>query len=354
MARSARWWTLSIIIFGFGCLYFLGPMLAPFITAAVFAYMANPLVNRLVKLKLPRSLAVLIIFVLTLILLFLLSLLLLPPLEKQIRILINKLPEVLAWLQVTAIPWISEKFDVEQLISLQGIQDAISTHWQQAGNFIQQTLITITRSGLSLLGFLVNFVLVFVVAFYLLRDWDAFVQGIEDLLPRRIAGTVIDLTKECNEVLGAFFRGQLLVMLCIGTIYTVGLSFIGLDLALLIGLVAGIITFIPYLGFAVGLIAGLIAAFFQFHDSIHLLYVFIVFGIGNMLEGMVLSPLLVGERIGLHPVAVIFAVLAGGQLFGFVGVLLALPVAAVIMVLLRFVKQHYVQSELYAPIDVDA
>jgi len=124
---------------------------------------------------------------------------------------------------------------------------------------------------------------------------------------------------------------------------------IGLDVALLIGLVAGVITFIPYLGFAVGLIAALIAAFWQFNDALHLVYVVIVFGIGNVLEGMVLTPLLVGDKVGLHPVAVIFSVLAGGQLFGFTGVLLALPVASVIMVLLGYVHQQYMSSELYQP-----
>jgi predicted PurR-regulated permease PerM len=171
--------------------------------------------------------------------------------------------------------------------------------------------------------------------------------NLRELLPRHKAAQTISIINECDEVLSAFFRGQLIVMLALGCIYAIGLKIVGIQVSLLIGLIAGLLSIVPYLGFSIGLILGLLAAAVQFHDGMHLIYVLIVFIIGNMLEGMVLTPWLVGDKIGLHPVAVIFAVLAGGQLFGFIGILLALPVAAVLMVLLRHLKHQYKNSALY-------
>lgn len=171
---------------------------------------------------------------------------------------------------------------------------------------------------------------------------------IREMLPRAMEPTVVRLAGECDEVLGAFLRGQLMVMLALGAVYSTGLWLIGLDVALIIGMAAGLLSFVPYLGFAIGLLAASIAAIVQYQDIMHFLMVLAVFGVGQMLEGMVLTPWLVGDRIGLHPVAVIFAVMAGGQLFGFFGILLALPVAAVVMVLLRHAHGRYLQSRLYA------
>ena len=156
------------------------------------------------------------------------------------------------------------------------------------------------------------------------------------------------LLSECNEVLSAFLRGQLLVMIALAILYSLGLSIIGLDLALLIGVISGLLSIVPYLGFIVGFLAASIAALYQFHDVWTLGCVAIVFVIANGIEGTILTPMLVGDKIGLHPVAVIFAVLAAGQLFGFVGILLALPVAAVIMVFIRYFVSHYKQSLAYA------
>ena len=155
------------------------------------------------------------------------------------------------------------------------------------------------------------------------------------------------LTLECDEVLSAFLRGQLIVMILLGCVYAVGLLIVGLDLALLIGFVAGLASIVPYLGFVIGFGAAAIAALYEFQSLTPLIYVGIVFGIGQLLEGMVLTPLLVGDRIGLHPVAVIFAIMAGGQLFGFTGVLLALPLAAVIMVFIRHAHTRYIESDYY-------
>jgi predicted PurR-regulated permease PerM len=186
-----------------------------------------------------------------------------------------------------------------------------------------------------------------VVTFYLLKDWEKMLAGIQQLFPRSVESLWVRFFTECNEVLGAFFRGQLLVMLGLSIYYTIGLRWIGLDLALLIGLCIGLVSVVPYLGFIVGLVLALLTTALQFHDVWHLLYVLMVFAFGSILENVILAPWLVGDRIGLHPVAVIFAVLAGGQLFGFTGVLLALPSAAVIMVLVRYITERYMQSVIY-------
>jgi len=197
------------------------------------------------------------------------------------------------------------------------------------------------------LSWLMNLLLIPVVTFYLLRDWDTMVRQINDLLPRRYAPAAARLATEADEVLSAFLRGQFTVMLALGAIYSVGLWLVDLDLALLIGLFAGLVSFIPYMGATVGVVSASVAAIAQFGDLWSVVPVLIVFAVGQTLEGTVLTPKLVGDRIGLHPVAVIFAVLAGGQLFGFLGVLLALPVASVAMVLMRHVHDRYLDSQLY-------
>jgi predicted PurR-regulated permease PerM len=192
-----------------------------------------------------------------------------------------------------------------------------------------------------------NLVLIPVVTFYLLRDWDKLLEGIRTLIPRRIEPVISGLSSEIEEVLGAFIRGQLMVMFALGAIYAVGLWLVGLDLAFIIGMSAGLLSIVPYLGTAVGIVAGLAAAAFQFQDLFHIVLVLIVFGAGQSLESMFLTPKLVGDAVGLHPVTVIFAVLAGGQLFGFLGILLALPVASALNVLVRHLRQEYTKSSLY-------
>jgi predicted PurR-regulated permease PerM len=232
-------------------------------------------------------------------------------------------------------------FDVEQL------KATLTANWREAGGVAARVLESVTRSGLALFGWLVNLVLIPVVAFYLLRDWRELVARIDQMLPRDWAPVMRRLARESDTVLGAFMRGQLLVMLALGLFYTLGLWLVGLELALLIGMLAGLVSFVPYLGFTIGILAALLAGWFQFQEFMPLLWVVMVFGLGQLLESLWLTPRLVGESIGLHPVAVIFAIMAGGQLFGFVGVLLALPVASVSMVLLRYAHQQYLNSELY-------
>lgn len=348
MSVQQQWWLLAVLALLGVVIYLLGPVLVPFVGAAILAYMADPLVDRLQEWKLPRTLAVILVFVGLTLAALLLLLVLVPLIEEQVRVLIQKLPRYIDWLQSDGLPWLAAQLGMsDTTFDLAMLKKAIQQHWQQAGGIAREMLAQVSRSGLALVGWIVNLMVAVVVTFYLMRDWDKLTARLRGLLPRRSEAVVVRLATQSDEVLGAFLRGQLLVMLALGLIYSLGLSIIGLDFALLIGLVAGLVSFVPYLGTIVGVLTALIAALVQFHDPLYLLYVGLVFWVGQMLEGMVLTPWLVGDRIGLHPVAVIFAVLAGGQLFGFVGVLLALPVAAVAAVLLRYADERYRQSELY-------
>ena len=205
-----------------------------------------------------------------------------------------------------------------------------------------------SRSGFALLGLVANVALLPVITFFFLRDWDLLVARVASMVPRDHLATVSRLAQESSDVLGGFLRGQFLVMLILGVMYGAGLWGVGLDLGILIGIIAGLLTFVPYLGPASGILLGCIAALVQFGDWQHVAGVLVVFGIGQVIESYWLTPKLVGDRIGLHPVAVIFAVLAGGQLFGFLGMLLALPVAAIVNVLLRYAQERYTHSRLYA------
>lgn len=348
MSDSQKWLLLAATACAVGVFYLLAPVLTPFLVAALFAYLADPLVDRLQQWKLSRTLAVALVFLALLLIIVPGLFLLASQLEKQISYLVEKLPLVLGWLQETVVPWLSSTLgmEVEQL-DLETIRQFLGEHWRSTGGVAAKVVAMISSSGLALAGWLASVVLIPVVLFYLLRDWDLLVGHLQSLIPRRRAGVVMQLARESDEVLGAFLRGQLLVMIALGFIYIVGLWMIGLKLALLVGLLAGLVSFVPYLGFFVGIIAATVASLVQTPELMQLIPVLIVFGVGQALEGMVLTPWLVGDRIGLHPVAVIFAVLAGGQLFGFFGILLALPAAAVIAVLLRHAHARYTDSVLY-------
>lgn len=348
MTDSSKWLSLIAILLFIGLVYLLAPILTPFIIAAVLSYIGDPLVDWLEIKKWPRTLAVsAVFFVLTLVAVIFL-LILIPLVEKQILILIHKVPEYAQWIQQTILPVINEKLGEAKVnLDLNSLQESLKSNWQSAGGIMAQVLASITRSGLALFTGIANLTLVFIVSFYLLRDWDLLVENIRQLLPRNKEKLVSSLAKQSDEVLGAFFRGQLLVVLALTLVYSVGLSIVGLELAILIGLLAGVVSFVPYLGFIIGVVVAGIAAIMQFNDITYVIYVFIVFGVGQAFEGMVLTPILVGDKIGLHPVAVIFAILAGGQLFGFFGILCALPVAAVLAVIIRHMHKEYKDSALY-------
>ncbi|MCB1693083.1 MAG: AI-2E family transporter [Pseudomonadales bacterium] len=332
----------------FVLVWLLQPILTPFLVGIGIAYLGDPLVDRLEAMRVNRTLGVFIVFFAFSAILAAAILVLVPMLVREVSSLVNRIPDFIHWLQQTASPLIVQYFGVDPFdIKLDVLRERLTQNWQQAGGIATRLVSEVTASGMALVAWVMNLALIPVVAFYLMRDWDLIMQSIRELVPRDTEKTVVTLVAECDEVLSAFLRGQLLIMFLLGCIYALGLVIVGLDLAILIGMLAGLASIVPYLGFAVGIVAAVTAAVFQYHDLVHLVYVAIVFGIGQLLEGTVLTPLLVGDRIGLHPVAVIFAVLAGGQLFGFVGVLLALPVAAVIMVFVRHAHARYIGSQYY-------
>ncbi len=348
MTDTRRWLLIAATVLTGVLVYLLAPILTPFLLSALLAYLGDPLVDRLEARKVRRSLAVVLVFVVILLVLLLIPMVLLPLLEQQVKTLLIKLPLYIDTLQHQVLPQLSELLGIAPgTLDLDALKQTVIGQWRQAGGIAAAVMASASRSGLALVAWLANVLLVPVVTFYLLRDWDIMVGRIHEMVPRRLEADVVRLARRTDEVLAAFLRGQLTVMLCLGTVYTLGLWLVGVDFALLIGMAAGVVSFVPYLGFIVGIVLASVAAYLQFHEWTPLLGVAAVFGVGQLLEGIVLTPWLVGDKIGMHPVAVIFAVLAGGQLFGFVGILLALPVAAVIMVLLRYAHERYLGSTLY-------
>lgn len=346
--ESSKGIWLAVFVIVSVLIYLLAPILMPFISAAILAYIADPLADKLEK-KMSRTLAVSVVFFALSSIAVILLLILLPLLERQIVVLAEKLPLYIDRAQNALIPFLNEQFGVDiAAFDLNILKKSLSEYWKAAGGIAASVISSVSQSGLILVGWIANFTLMLVVTFYLLRDWDSLVAKIHALIPRKNEKTVVVIAKESDEVLGAFFRGQMLVMFVLSVVYTVGLMIVGLDTALLLGGLAGLVSFVPYLGFIVGIVAASVAALMQFQEIAPLFYIAIVFLVGQLLEGMLLTPWLVGDKIGLHPVAVIFAVLAGGQLFGFVGVLLALPIAAVIAVVLRHMHDRYTNSELYS------
>ncbi|MBD8528126.1 AI-2E family transporter [Pseudomarimonas arenosa] len=344
-----KWQMLALTVLVGGLLYLLAPVLTPFAIAALFAYLGDPLVDRLEARKMSRTWAVSLVFLLITLFWVLVLLILVPILERQISGLISRAPEYLSYVQEAILPRIEGLLGV-QLDRIEGasVVGALKQHWQQAGGVAAAVLGGLSKSGLAVIAWTANLLLLPVLIFYLLRDWDVLVQRVRELLPRSVEPTVVRLTGEADVVLGAFLRGQLSVMFALGTIYSLGLWLVGIEFSLLIGMLAGLVSFIPYLGAIVGVGVGLVAAMVQHGDILHVVLVLAVFGAGQTIESFLLTPWLVGDKIGLHPVAVIFAIMAGGQLFGFFGVLLALPVAAVAMVLLRYAHQRYTTSSLYS------
>lgn len=330
-------------------LYLLSPILMPFAAGALLAYLGNPLVERLMRFGLSRNWAVGLTFSTLLSAVVLVLIFLIPMLWKQLLYIEAKLPTLLRWFNREAAPWLERHLhiSIDRRIDMDLIGEWLSGYWTEAGAVAGNVLTQVAASSISIISLLGMLALIPVVTFYLLLDWDVLLRRIRDLLPRHVEPTVSRLARECDEVLAAFLRGQLLVMVSLGVVYAVGLEIVGLKLALIIGLVAGLGSIIPYFGFAIGIVSATIAAIVQFGNFQAVVLVWAVFAVGQAIEGWVLQPYFVGDRIGLHPVAVIFAIMAGGQLFGFVGMLLALPVAAVIMVILRHGHSLYQQSSLY-------
>jgi len=328
-------------------LFLLRPILAPFLFAAILAYICDPLVDRLQRLKLPRTLGVVLVMTGLLGLLAVLLLIMAPLLEKEVALFMGRLPDYAAWLKSRLGPWLHSHFGIDWRIGGAEIKAAWAAHWQSAGGVAARIASSLTQGGAAVVSFLTSVLLAPVVLFYLLRDWDRLLARIDEMIPRRWHAQASGIAREIDGVLAEFLRGQILVMLLMSIYYSLALWLAGLDYALPVGILAGMLVFVPYLGMLTGLTLATLVGFLQFSGFGGLLPVWVAFAIGQGLEGMVITPWLVGDRIGLHPVAVIFALLAFGQLFGFFGVLLALPASAALLVGLRHAHGKYLSSKTY-------
>lgn len=350
LASKFRWWLIGATLILF--IYLLGPILAPFIAAAILAYIGNPLVDRICALKMGkltpnRTAATLSVMIILLTAIMLLLLIVIPLLQKELLLVIERLPQYAANLRKNVEPWLMQNFGLALDLDIPKLQKLLANNWQTAGGFVGNLMLTLSTHGAAILGWIVNLLLIPMVLFYMLRDWHEMLASISALIPRRFLSKTKQLASEIDAVLAQFLRGQLTVMLIMSIFYAVGLSLAGLDLAMPIGILSGLLGFVPYLGITTGVVLATLSGLLEFNSINQLIPIFVVFSIGQLIENMWLTPTLVGDRIGLHPAVVIFALLAGGQLFGFTGVLLALPASGALAVALRHVRKSYINSDLY-------
>lgn len=355
-ATGPRWWldltptlravVIVAIVIALGYLIgALAPVLTPFIAGAILSYIAAPVVVWLAARRVPRAAGAVLVVLTMGALIAGLVLVVVPLVSNEISQITTKLPELITRAQTEWLPWVNTRlgtsisFDLTQLKSL--VQDNASA----VGGLSAQLAGSLKLGGQMLLGVIVNVMLLPVVMFYLLRDWPTLIDGIDHLVPYAARNMVRNLAREIDAVLSEFLRGQGMVMLALATYYCIALKLAGLQFWLPVGLVTGLLVFIPYIGFGMGFLLGMLAALTQFSTPGPIIAVAVVFGVGQILEGFALTPYLVGDRIGLHPLAVIFALMAFGQLFGFVGVLLALPASAALLVALRVMQRSLAEAE---------
>jgi predicted PurR-regulated permease PerM len=336
-------WLIAIAMTGW-LLYLLAPVLTPCVAAALLAYIGDPLADRLQRLRMPRTIAVICVFLLTFIFVGLLVMLVLPLVRTQIASLLNALPSIVAQIEQVWLPRIEDFLGTETGQDV-GVAAFLARYSDMAGNWGTAILVSVGKSGGALAAAVISLFLVPILTFYMLRDWDFIVTRLAALVPSTVQATVFRLAREADEVLGGFLRGQILVMLALSVIYSFGLSLVGLKFAIAIGVVSGLVSFVPYLGFVFGIAIAGLTVVLEPDPLLRLGGVIATFTIAQMIEGSVLTPKLVGDRIGLHPVIVIFAIAAGGQLFGFFGILLALPAAAMLSVLVRFAYERYLAEQ---------
>jgi predicted PurR-regulated permease PerM len=331
----------------FALLHQLGPVLTPFLVGAILAYLGTPIVDAMERRGMHRAIGTTLTIVAFGIAIAGLLLVLIPLVQAEVALASKRLPELFAQAGARLVPWVERTFGVTLALDLATVKAVIADNLESVRDVGLRVLSGVKSGGLLLLAILINLALIPVVMWYLLRDWNVIVRRIDDLLPRQFEHKIREIAREIDSVLAEFLRGQLSVMLVLAVYYAIALWVVGLEHALAIGILTGLLVFIPYVGYGLGLTLGLIAALLQWTGWPFFLAVLGVYLVGQLLENYVLIPWLVGDRIGLHPLAVIFALLAFGQLFGFAGVLLALPVSAALLVGLRQIKAVYMASPLY-------
>lgn len=330
----------------------LGPVLMPFIVAGILAYVLNPWVDKLCsircgKFSLPRAVASTLLLVVLVAAILAMLLIMTPILQKEIPQLQDQIPRFLDKLDEMLVPMLSE-FGIHVRLDSAGIKALLTEQMSNSGDVIGKAVLSSIRvGGTALLGMVANLLLIPIVLFYLLMDWHSLITRLGNFIPRRWVHGTSNAVTEVDDILAQYLRGQILVMIVLAAYYSIALSIARFDLALPVGIITGFLVFIPYLGYGLGLVLAVIGAILQFNDFSGLIAVAIIYGIGQMLESFFLTPRLVGERIGLHPLTVIFALMAFGQLFGFIGILVALPASAIISVAVKHLRASYLHSTFY-------
>ena len=345
--RQWRFWIIAAVVAAV-LVYLLRDILLPFVAGMAIAYLLDPLADRLER-RLSRGVAAGLIVVGFCAIVALALVILLPVLQHQLTDFIGRLPEYFDLAEDKLLP------AARRLLALAGVSTdaedvkaALGSHVEQGLKLLGSVITGLFGGGMIILNLVSLLVITPVVAFYLLRDWDVLTAMVDNWLPRDHAQTIREQAREADAVLSAFVRGQSLVCISLAVFYAVALSLVGLQFGLVIGLLTGIFTFIPYVGATLGLVASLSVALVQFWpDGLQIGVILGIYVIGQVLEGYVFIPYMIGDKIGLHPVWVIFGLMAGAALFGFVGVLIALPVFAVLGVLTRFGLRRYLESSFY-------
>jgi predicted PurR-regulated permease PerM len=327
-------------------LVLLGPILTPFVAAGIIGYILNPGVDALTARGMPRTVAALIAIAGVGLLIAAIVLIVLPVLGEELPILRQRLPILLDRIDGSVGVWLRQ-MGIGGRLDLAGIQEIITEKLAASDGLSGALLNWLRVGGTAVIGWAATLLLIPIVLFYVLLDWHTLFARISETVPRRWIAQVTSIAHEVDSLLAQYLRGQLLVMLLLAAYYSIGLAVAGFDVALPVGLFTGLLVFIPYIGFGVGLLLAIVAAVLQFDTAHGLIAVAILYGLGQFIESFYLTPRLVGERIGLHPLAVIFALLAFGQLFGFVGVLLALPASAILLVVFGRLRRHYLNSSFY-------
>lgn len=344
--RNWSVWLAVLIVFCFG-VYILRSVLLPFVAGIVLGYLFDPLARRFEKMGVSRTIATTLVFIVVILVAVPSLILLFGVIDSQLTVFVEAAPQYISAFFKKIEPVLThlqEQFPSLEINNLKIMfKENLSSNMQLGGKILKSLI----SNGFALINLLSLLLITPVVAFYMLRDWDTFVRKVDNLLPRRSKASVREQFRQIDRALSGFIRGQLSVCLILGTYYSLGLHFIGLELGMLVGFLAGLISFIPYVGSISGFVVSIILAFAQFNDITKVLEVVAIFAIGQFVEGNFLTPKLVGENIGLHPVWVMFALLAGGVLLGFLGLMIAVPVAAIIGVLARHTIANYKKSNLY-------
>ncbi|HRK56804.1 MAG TPA: AI-2E family transporter [Burkholderiaceae bacterium] len=352
--QTGLWLGLALLVLAL--LYVLAPILTPFALAAILAYLLAPgtqwmTQHRIGRFGLPRWFAALAMIFLSTSVILLLLLILIPVLQNELLALQKAFPAMVNRLNDALSPKLREWFGLDVQLNTQSLRQLLSdqvSSGSMPSDVISEVLRHVRAGGAAVLGVVGTLALTPVVLFYLLVDWDAFKHRCEALIPRRWHRATTHALSEIDTLLAQFLRGQLLVMLVLAGYYCIALTIAGFNTALPVGILTGLLVFIPYVGFSLGLILALISGLLQFGPLYALVSVGVIYGVGQFAESFFLTPRLVGERLGLHPLTVIFALMAFGQIFGFFGVLAALPVSAALMVIVKRIKHAYLASEFYS------